>query len=132
MHGEECFNALANHVSMTGRRFEVGYAAAFEAFTEAFLCDSRWRSSGNKQQSPPGGMREATNPSLPRPATYRCKAKWFTIYVCGLLHFGCWSSGCDPYREVVATVSPISVGFMHGRCLDFSRRWDYPRGLRTV
>merc|ERR1711920_86924 len=31
---KECFYALADHTSMTGRRFEVGYAAAFEAFTE--------------------------------------------------------------------------------------------------
>lgn len=31
---KECFHSLADHVSVTGRRFEVGYAAAFEAFTE--------------------------------------------------------------------------------------------------
>merc|ERR1712217_523989 len=30
----KCFHALADYVSMTGRRFEVGYAAALEAFTE--------------------------------------------------------------------------------------------------
>merc|ERR1712190_242079 len=30
----ECYESLADHVSMTGRRFEVGYAAAMEAFTE--------------------------------------------------------------------------------------------------
>merc|ERR1712039_377186 len=30
----DCFQSLADHVSMTGRRFEVGYAAALEAFTE--------------------------------------------------------------------------------------------------
>merc|ERR1712151_1142524 len=29
---KECFYALADHTSMTGRRFEVGYAAVFEAF----------------------------------------------------------------------------------------------------
>ena len=31
---KECFHALADHTSMTGRRFEVGYTAAFEAFTD--------------------------------------------------------------------------------------------------
>mmetsp|Transcript_17473 Transcript_17473/g.27951 ORF Transcript_17473/g.27951 Transcript_17473/m.27951 type:complete len:342 (-) Transcript_17473:325-1350(-) len=30
----ECFNSLADHVTMTGRKFEVGYATALEAFTE--------------------------------------------------------------------------------------------------
>merc|ERR1711920_739653 len=30
----ECFHALADYASMTGRRFEIGYAAALEAFTE--------------------------------------------------------------------------------------------------
>jgi len=30
----DCFHSLADHASMTGRKFEVGYAAAFEAFTE--------------------------------------------------------------------------------------------------
>jgi len=30
----ECFTSLADHVSMTGRRFEVGYAAAMEGFCE--------------------------------------------------------------------------------------------------
>merc|ERR1712129_320734 len=31
---KECFHALADHASMTGRRFEVGYAAALESFCE--------------------------------------------------------------------------------------------------
>lgn len=30
----ECFHTLADHATMTGVKFEVGYAAAFEAFTE--------------------------------------------------------------------------------------------------
>merc|ERR1719386_385649 len=30
----ECFNALANHVNMTGRRFQVGYGTALESFCE--------------------------------------------------------------------------------------------------
>jgi len=30
----ECFTSLADHVSMTGRRFEVGYAAALEGFCQ--------------------------------------------------------------------------------------------------
>merc|ERR1712048_1134257 len=30
----ECFHALADHATMTGVKFEVGYAAAFESFTE--------------------------------------------------------------------------------------------------
>jgi len=30
----ECFTALADHASMTGRRFEVGYAAALEGFCQ--------------------------------------------------------------------------------------------------
>merc|ERR1719183_290463 len=30
----ECFNALADHASMTGRRFEVGYAAALQGFCQ--------------------------------------------------------------------------------------------------
>merc|ERR1711972_1166403 len=30
----ECFNALADHATLTGVKFEVGYAAAFESFTE--------------------------------------------------------------------------------------------------
>eukprot|EP00933_Yihiella_yeosuensis_P039238 TRINITY_DN3319_c0_g1_i1.p1 TRINITY_DN3319_c0_g1~~TRINITY_DN3319_c0_g1_i1.p1 ORF type:complete len:571 (+),score=169.11 TRINITY_DN3319_c0_g1_i1:82-1794(+) len=30
----DCFNSLADHVSMTGRKFEVGFGAAFESFAE--------------------------------------------------------------------------------------------------
>ncbi|CAE8732510.1 unnamed protein product [Polarella glacialis] len=30
----ECFHALVDHANMTGRKFEVGYATAFEAFSE--------------------------------------------------------------------------------------------------
>merc|ERR1740121_2222113 len=30
----ECFHAMSDYAALTGRRFEVGYAAAFEAFTE--------------------------------------------------------------------------------------------------
>jgi len=30
----DCFHALADHATMSGVKFEVGYAAAFEAFTE--------------------------------------------------------------------------------------------------
>merc|ERR1712217_752892 len=29
----ECFNSLSDYAALTGRRFEVGYAAALEAFT---------------------------------------------------------------------------------------------------
>merc|ERR1711937_268532 len=29
---KECFRALADHATMTGRRFQIGYAAAFEEF----------------------------------------------------------------------------------------------------
>jgi len=30
----ECFHSLADHATLTGRKFEAGYAAGFEAFTE--------------------------------------------------------------------------------------------------
>merc|ERR1712050_107693 len=30
----DCFHPLANHATMSGAKFEVGYGAAFEAFTE--------------------------------------------------------------------------------------------------
>jgi hypothetical protein len=49
---KECFNALADHTSMTGRRFEVGYAAAFEAFTE--VLESRKAGLGGSWFSAPG------------------------------------------------------------------------------
>jgi len=48
----ECFHALADHVSMTGRRFEVGYAAAFEAFTE--VLESRKEGLGGSWFTAPG------------------------------------------------------------------------------
>merc|ERR1740129_1652266 len=49
---KECFHALADHVSMTGRRFEVGYAAAFEAFTE--VLESRKEGLGGAWFNAPG------------------------------------------------------------------------------
>jgi len=49
---QECFHALANHVSMTGRRFEVGYAAAFEAFTQ--VLESRKDGLGGNWFTAPG------------------------------------------------------------------------------
>merc|ERR1719476_599618 len=48
----ECFHALADHASMTGRRFEVGYAAAFEAFTE--VLESRKEGLGGAWFTAPG------------------------------------------------------------------------------
>jgi len=49
---KECFHALADHVGMTGRRFEVGYAAAFEAFTE--VLESRKEGLGGAWFTAPG------------------------------------------------------------------------------
>merc|ERR1740121_3336444 len=49
---KECFYALADHTSMTGRRFEVGYAAAFEAFTE--VLESRKEGLGGSWLNAPG------------------------------------------------------------------------------
>merc|ERR1719373_1049932 len=48
----ECFTSLANHASMTGRRFEVGYATAFEAFTE--VLESRKEGLGGSWFNAPG------------------------------------------------------------------------------
>merc|ERR1711941_34942 len=48
----ECFHELADHVSMTGRRFEVGYAAAMEAFTE--VLESRKAGLGGSWFTAPG------------------------------------------------------------------------------
>jgi len=48
----DCFNALADHVSMTGRRFEVGYAAASEAFSE--VLESRKEGLGGAWFTAPG------------------------------------------------------------------------------
>merc|ERR1712050_534153 len=48
----ECFHELADHVSMTGRRFEIGYAAAMEAFTE--VLESRKAGLGGCWFTAPG------------------------------------------------------------------------------
>merc|ERR1712050_189885 len=48
----ECFESLADHVSMTGRRFEVGYAAAMEGFTE--VLESRKAGLGGSWFTVPG------------------------------------------------------------------------------
>jgi len=48
----ECFNSLADHVSMTGRRFEPGYAAAFEGFCE--VLESRKEGLGGHWLTVPG------------------------------------------------------------------------------
>lgn len=48
----ECFNALADHVSMTGRRFEVGYAAALEGFCQ--VLESRKEGLGGSWLTIPG------------------------------------------------------------------------------
>lgn len=47
-----CFTALADHVSMTGRRFEPGYAAAMEAFCE--VVESRKAGLGGVWFGAPG------------------------------------------------------------------------------
>merc|ERR1712194_451056 len=49
---KECFVALADHANMTGRRFEVGYAAVFEAFTE--VLESRKEGLGGSWFTAPG------------------------------------------------------------------------------
>mmetsp|Transcript_90896 Transcript_90896/g.253852 ORF Transcript_90896/g.253852 Transcript_90896/m.253852 type:complete len:572 (-) Transcript_90896:259-1974(-) len=49
---KECFFALADHVTMTGRRFEAGYAAALEAFSE--VLESRKEGLGGCWFSAPG------------------------------------------------------------------------------
>jgi len=48
----ECFTALADHVSMTGRRFEVGYAAAMEGFCQ--ILESRKEGLGGSWLTIPG------------------------------------------------------------------------------
>merc|ERR1712190_368495 len=48
----DCFHALADHVSMTGRRFKPGYAAAFECFTE--VLESRKDGLGGSWFTAPG------------------------------------------------------------------------------
>merc|ERR1719215_98533 len=49
---KECFHSLADHATMTGRRFEVAYAAAFEAFTE--VLESRKEGLGGCWFTAPG------------------------------------------------------------------------------
>merc|ERR1712066_874488 len=49
---QECFTALTDHATMTGRRFEVGYAAAMEAFTE--VLESRKEGLGGSWFTAPG------------------------------------------------------------------------------
>merc|ERR1712217_900720 len=49
---KECFESLADHVSMTGRRFEVGYAAAMECFTD--VLESRKAGLGGSWFTVPG------------------------------------------------------------------------------
>lgn len=48
----DCFHALANHVTMTGRRFEVGYSAALEAFCG--VLESRKDGLGGRWFNAPG------------------------------------------------------------------------------
>jgi len=48
----ECFTSLADHVSMTGRRFEVGYAAALEGFCD--VLESRKAGLGGSWLTIPG------------------------------------------------------------------------------
>mmetsp|Transcript_5820 Transcript_5820/g.13745 ORF Transcript_5820/g.13745 Transcript_5820/m.13745 type:complete len:570 (-) Transcript_5820:83-1792(-) len=48
----ECFHALADHASMTGRRFEVGYAAITQAFCE--VLESRKEGLGGCWFTAPG------------------------------------------------------------------------------
>jgi hypothetical protein len=48
----ECFNALADHATMSGVKFEVGYASAFESFTE--VLQSRKEGLGGCWLTAPG------------------------------------------------------------------------------
>lgn len=48
----ECFNSLSDYAALTGRRFEVGYAAALEAFTG--LLESRKEGLGGCWFTAPG------------------------------------------------------------------------------
>lgn len=48
----ECFHSLADHAALTGVRFEVGYAGAFEAFTE--VLESRAEGLGGNWFTAPG------------------------------------------------------------------------------
>merc|ERR1711972_626427 len=49
---KECFTSLVDHATMTGKRFEVGYAAAFEAFCE--VLESRKAGLGGSWFTIPG------------------------------------------------------------------------------
>jgi len=49
---KECFNSLADYVSMSGRRFEVGYAAALECFTD--ILETRKEGLGGSWFTAPG------------------------------------------------------------------------------
>lgn len=49
---KECFNSLADHAAMTGRRFEVGYAAAMESFCD--VLESRKEGLGGNWFTAPG------------------------------------------------------------------------------
>lgn len=51
----ECFQALADHATMTGRKFEPGYAAAFESFAE--ILSSRKEGLAGNWFTAPGGTR---------------------------------------------------------------------------
>jgi len=48
----DCFHSLADHANMTGRKFEVGYAAAFESFAE--VLQSRKQGLGGSWFNAPG------------------------------------------------------------------------------
>merc|ERR1712151_965947 len=48
----ECFHSLADHATMSGVKFEVGYAAAFEAFTD--VLESRKEGLGGCWLTAPG------------------------------------------------------------------------------
>jgi len=48
----DCFHALADHVTMTGRRFQVGYSAAVEAFCG--VLESRKEGLGGRWLTAPG------------------------------------------------------------------------------
>jgi len=49
---KDCFTSLADHATMTGRRFEVGYAAAFEAFAD--VLETRKEGLGGRWLTAPG------------------------------------------------------------------------------
>lgn len=54
----ECFQALADHATMTGRKFEPGYAAAFESFAE-ILSSRKEGLAGNWFTAPGESSKEA-------------------------------------------------------------------------